>query len=218
MSEKNDDKGFNDAELQDIMDEIESLEQEFVEDSEHASENTTASEPESSAETEVEAKAETPEPTPESEPTAEVVETKAEDKSEDVDDVLGQIENEIENEVTDNVVEMKQPEPATPETSTEVETPAAAEPTPAPVATTTDSSVSFTGNGHVDFQMSVNLGGKTATLKVDPGKGLVVNLEGVDLQITEDGCSVEMDGGVKFSVPFGNTEAVTSSDKKKTAA
>lgn len=179
MSEKNDEKGFNDAELQDIMDEIESLEQEFVED-DGASETVEAKTEESTPEPE-------PTPEPEAKTTEEVVETKAEtteETSEDVDDVLGQIENEIENEIADNVVEMKQPEPAA-----------------------SGSAVSFTGNGQLDFQMSVNLGGKTATLKVDPGKGLVVNLEGVDLQITEEGCSVEMDGGVKFSVPFGNTDA-----------
>tara|TARA_R110002072_G_scaffold64203_1_gene159055 strand:+ start:30732 stop:31322 length:591 start_codon:yes stop_codon:yes gene_type:complete len=191
MSEKNEDKGFNDAELQDIMDEIENLEKEFVDEdtavseqdgtSEHA---TVSEQPKSETKEEhtpVEASAETEkEPAPEPESSV----------SDETDDVLGQIENEVESEDS-NVVEMKT-------VTSPVET---------PFATSTDTPVSFTGSGQIDFQMSVNLGGKIATVKVDPELGLVVNLEGVDLQITEDGCSVEMDGGVKFSVPFGTTAA-----------
>lgn len=209
MSEKNDEKGFNDTKLQDIMDEIESLEQEFVED-DGASETVEAKTEESTPEPEPEPA--TPTPEPKAKTTKKVVETKAEtteETSKDVDDVLGQIENEIENEITDNVVEMKQPEPA-PKPATPIAETTTPTPITTPVATpepaASGSAVSFTGNGQLDFQMSVNLGGKTATLKVDPGKGLVVNLEDVDLQITKDGYNVEIDRRVKFSVPFGNTD------------
>jgi len=63
--------------------------------------------------------------------------------------------------------------------------------------------VEFTASGQMNFSMNFEVAGQTAHLEVTEN-GLVVNVDGMHLSINEaDGCSVEMDGGVKFSVPMG---------------
>ena len=63
--------------------------------------------------------------------------------------------------------------------------------------------VEFQASGQMNFSMNFEVGGQTAHLEITE-QGLVVSLDGMNLSIDEtDGCTVDMDGGVKFSVPMG---------------
>ncbi len=202
-------QNFNDAELQDIMNEIESLEKEFVE--QEASEESSAQaetdivqaeEPETieaaseedmthEAETEVEA-SEDFEETPE-------LEASQEDfQEDDFQEEDFQEEAHAESD-TDNVVSME------------------GHRTQASATSTSDSSsageMTFSGQGQMDFNMSFTLGEKQATLSVEDGK-LKVSVAGVELHLSEEGCEVEMAGGVHFSVPLDSS---TNSAGKKAA-
>lgn len=92
-----------------------------------------------------------------------------------------------------------------------------------PTHTTTSSSTTANSGSGVSFQaqgqMSLNLdfmvGQETAKLVIDPVKGLVVTLAGVELCINEDsGCTVAMDNGMKFTIPLSSQ---VNSLKKKSA-
>lgn len=169
MSEKdeNQDQSFNDAELQDIMNEIENLEREFEEE-ESPSEGAQAAT--SEEETPIVASEEAPE---EEEIVAEA-----------------EAEEEIEEPVSEesNIVEMDSRRATTTHTSSNDE----------------GGYMEFSGQGQVDMQMNFNLGEETATVSIKNGK-LEVSLSGVQMTLTEDGCQVEMAGGVKFSVPVNGT-------------
>lgn len=198
MSEENGnaEKSFNDAELQDIMNEIESLEKEFVEEggAEVAAEVTA----EATAE-------ETPEPQPEEE--APVAETPAEEP----ETVEASSEEESEDLVSEaeNYEDENQPEPA-PQAEVEVEVEAnnvVAMPTQkAAPAAGGEGYMQFSGQGDMDMQLNFQLGSETATVNVSGGS-LNVKLAGVELQLTENGCEVNMEGGVKFSVPLTGSQA-----------
>jgi hypothetical protein len=254
---------FNDAELQDIMNEIENLEREFVED------DAVAAAPEESAPVDTastESVAEDMiEPNPEPEMVEEVVETAPE--SEMVEEVVEAVpepemveevvETAPESEMVEEVVEAV-PEPemveevveAAPESEiveevvaptpepemveevvTPVEVAAVAEeetieeiddvldqtveeevstpvgPEPTPISDIKESSeapggqMHFEGHGQLDFKMNFQLGAQDAAVSVKQGK-LHVELDGVQLEINEDGCWVNMAGGVQFNVPF----------------
>lgn len=134
MAEKKD-KGFNDAELQDIMSEIESLEREYEDDKPQATEEVAP--------------------------------------TEEVETVVSETTTE------DNVVNFT------------------------PKAATGDHQVEFHGAGTVNFSLNFEVAGQKAHLDITE-QGLAVSLDGMNLTINEtDGCTVEMDGGVKFSVPMG---------------
>ena len=189
-----DETGFNDAELQDIMNEIESLEKEFVEEEQTSQPEAVeaAAEPEvveAEAEPVAEEPAEEepvveepvaesePEPTPEPEVVEEVV---AEEPTPEPEPV-----QEEPAPVQDNVVAMDSPAPEF----------------------SGGSQMDFQGSGQMDFQMTFMIGESQAKVWVSKEKGLVVTMDGVDMNISEDGCSVEMEGGVKFSIPFGPSKA-----------
>jgi hypothetical protein len=145
-------QGFNDAELQDIMSEIENLEREYED------------------ETPMSKEAE-----------AEVV-VQEQDSVETAEGSISQIEE-------DNVVSFKPA--AKTHTSTE------------------GHQVDFQGSGQMDFSMNFEVAGQTAHLEVTES-GLVVSLDGMHLSVNEEeGCTVQMDGGVKFSVPM-KTKAKSS--------
>lgn len=159
----NKEEGFNDAELQDIMSEIENLEREYEGDSSKV-ENTPVEEVQST-ESEVS--------------TEEVVATTLEEEFAGIDPVAVEAEEVVEA-IEDNIVQFE-PE----------ETP------------TSEQQVEFHGAGKIDFSLSFQVAGKTADLKITK-EGLVVSLDGMNLTIDEEnGCTIEMEGGVKFSVPMG---------------
>ncbi len=72
--------------------------------------------------------------------------------------------------------------------------------------------VEFTANGDMNLNMNFSIGESTATLMVSKERGLCVQMEGVNLEIGEEGCTVELAGGVKFTVPL--TAGGAGSNKK----
>lgn len=156
-SSTDEEKSFNESELQDIMSEIEDLEKEFEAD-------TTMS------------------------------------LQEQIDAELESVTEEVATEVvsTEPVAQVLSFEKATPKT------------------TTTKSSggeVSFAAHGQMKLNLDFKIGEDTATLSIDPVKGLVVMMTGVELCINEvTGCTVTMDNGMNFTIPLS---AQDKSLKKK---
>ena len=78
---------------------------------------------------------------------------------------------------------------------------------------TAGANMDFSASGSMDLNLNFKIGSETATLKVDGNKGLVVEMGGVEIQITEsEGCTVTMEGGVNFNIPL--TTSGESSKKK----
>lgn len=175
--DRKNDQGFNEEELQDIMSEIEDLEKEFVEE--------TAT-----------AEAEGPH-----------------------DDLQDTIDKEIEElnkiDITEPVAEAETPVEATSEPTveaTEEDNVVSILKEETPVATTCEGTysgapVEFSANGEMNLNMNFSVGESTATLMVSKEGGLSVQMDGVDLEITDQGCTVELSGGVKFTVPLTAREA-----------
>ncbi len=149
---------FNDSELQDIMAEIESLEQDFSSD----------------------------EPEVEQEMTAEV-----------------EVEDDFSSELDDEVVAEESFEEG-PEDAPESEIFAEEECSVSEITPISKSSsqspMEFHGAGVLDFNMTFPVGDQKANVKVEDGQVKVIVGE-VSFSISEDGCFVEMAGGVQFSVP-----------------
>jgi hypothetical protein len=77
------------------------------------------------------------------------------------------------------------------------------------------SGVSFQAQGQMSLNLDFMVGQESAKLVIDPVKGLVVTLSGVELCINEDsGCTVSMDNGMKFTIPLSSQ---VNSLKKKSA-
>jgi hypothetical protein len=139
-------QGFNDAELQDIMSEIENLEREYEDDAPVSSKRQ-----------------------------AEVVTHEQDSASEPVAETSN-----------DNIVNFE------PQTETQ--------------AVSGDQQVEFQGSGQMSFSMNFEVAGQTAHLEITEA-GLVVSLDGMHLSVNDiEGCTVKMDGGVKFSVPMKTKE------------
>ena len=77
------------------------------------------------------------------------------------------------------------------------------------------SGVSFQAKGQMSLNLDFMIGQETAKLVIDPIKGMIITLSGVELCINEDsGCTVEMDNGMKFTIPLSSQ---ANSLKKKSA-
>lgn len=88
-------------------------------------------------------------------------------------------------------------------------------PTPVTTSTNSSSGVSFAAHGQMSLNLDFMVGQETAKLTIDPVKGLVVTLSGVELCISEDsGCTVSMENGMKFTIPLTSSAIST---KKKSA-
>ncbi|MBC7537831.1 MAG: hypothetical protein H7281_03360 [Bacteriovorax sp.] len=88
--------------------------------------------------------------------------------------------------------------------------------TSAPASTACSSSeISFAAHGQMNLNLDFKVGEETARLSIDPVKGLIVTMSGVELCINqEDGCKVTMESGVKFTIPLTSSESAL---KKKSA-
>lgn len=91
---------------------------------------------------------------------------------------------------------------------------------PEPVAvmpelkTSTTSNVALTATGNMALNLAFKIGEENATLFIDQEKGLIVSFSGVEICLhAEKGCTVEMAGGVSFTVPVQSGAA----SKKKSA-
>ena len=77
------------------------------------------------------------------------------------------------------------------------------------------SEISFEAQGQMNLNLGFKIGEETVKLVIDPIKGLLVTMAGVELCINqEDGCKVTMESGVKFTIPLTSSE---SAFKKKSA-
>ena len=77
------------------------------------------------------------------------------------------------------------------------------------------SEVSFEGHGQMNLNLGFKIGEENAKLTIDPVKGLILVMSGVELCINqEDGCKVTMDSGVKFIIPLTSPQSIL---KKKSA-
>ncbi len=80
--------------------------------------------------------------------------------------------------------------------------------TPTTTPTTTKGSeVAFSAQGSMALTLDFKVGTENAKLTIDPTKGLTVTLAGVELVINEtEGCHVVMENGMKFSIPLSSLE------------
>ncbi len=59
-----------------------------------------------------------------------------------------------------------------------------------------------------DFEMSFPIGKKRVQLTVRPGQTLSINLNGVQLNINEENCSISLEAGVSFAIPHNEKKGV----------
>jgi hypothetical protein len=77
------------------------------------------------------------------------------------------------------------------------------------------SEVSFEAQGQMNLNLGFKIGEENVKLTIDPIKGLVLIMSGVELCINqEDGCKVTMDSGIKFIIPLTSPQSIL---KKKSA-
>lgn len=164
-----DESGFNESELQDIMSEIENLEKDF-------------------------------EDVPTSKATApSITKTKLQEE----------IDREMEASAEAAILETTKQEASVLSFSQNKKSAAA----PVVAQTTSGNEVAFSANGQMSLNLDFKVGEQCAKLCIDPQKGLVVTLSGVELCINEDsGCVVSMDNGMKFTIPLAVAE---NTSKKK---
>lgn len=131
-----------------------------------------------------------------------------------------ELQNEIDRELEMSFVEKEEEElaQATPAVLT-FEKKTTAQPTQAvaaAVATPAASSeISFEAHGQMNLNLGFKIGEESAKLTIDPVRGMIVTMSGVELRINqEDGCIVTMENGVKFTIPLTSSE---SNLKKKSA-
>lgn len=132
-----------------------------------------------------------------------------------------ELQNEIDRELEMSFVEKEEEElaQATPAVLTFEKKPTA-QPTQtaiaAPIAAAAASSeISFEAHGQMNLNLGFKIGEENAKLTIDPVRGMVVTMSGVELRINqEDGCIVTMENGVKFTIPLTSSE---SNLKKKSA-
>lgn len=192
-----DSQSFNDSELEDIMAEIESLESDF-------------------SETEIESELKSPE-------------VLAFDSSKaNKTDLQKQIEDEINNEIVESASafqeteepaaftdeELAEIEDSTDEVAMETNTVLPFE-TKKSTSNKPKSEMSFEATGSMNVVLKFKVGSETAELFIDQDHGLIVNMNGVELCLSEDaGCTVTMENGINFNIPLTSSQ---SSSKKKSA-
>ena len=82
-------------------------------------------------------------------------------------------------------------------------------------STEPSSTVNFQAHGQMSLNLDFKVGQESANLVIDPIMGLIITISGVEICINEDsGCTVEMDNGMKFTIPLSSQ---TNSLKKKSA-
>lgn len=213
-------QSFNDSELEDIMSEIENLEKEFVEDGEKSPKDLSLTEaPTSELQDEIDKEVETisDEMSPEAEAPVEMsseeapaeIVSEAEVTDAEIESIEAEIDAEVESiEVVEVAAVAEEPEEvAVEEVSNVVSLPVSEK------ITSSGANMDFSASGSMDLNLNFKIGSETATLKVDGNKGLIVEMGGVEIQITEsEGCTVTMEGGVNFNIPL--TTSGESSKKK----
>lgn len=186
MTDNNDsDANFNDAELQDIMSEIESLEKEFVEDEEQEIEAQEVVDAlEDDYPVEIQASTEVT-------PAAEE------------DDIVS--EADIES-ITQDMVNVQKAEEQEENNVAELQIVRDEQASSAPVSAT-PGTMSFQGSGKLDLALNFFVGDQQATLKVVDGEGLTVDMAGTTLTFDANGCQVNIEGGANISLPLNSIKS-----------
>ena len=60
---------------------------------------------------------------------------------------------------------------------------------------------------NLDFEMSFPIGHKRVKFTVRPGERMLIALDGVDLTIDEENCSISLKAGVNFAIPHGEKKS-----------
>ena len=207
------DGSFNEEELQDIMNEIESLEKDFSGDSSIDSEE--ASQSKESEEVEK----------PE---VGDLDLGHSDDSSSTENDLQSTIDAEIaelnaiqdiggpEDESTEQVDQNQTPEGHSGECNLQADESEnvvnISDEQPGPSAALegahAGAPVDFSCQGEMNLNMKFSVGEKQAHLIIDKNKGLTVQLDGVQLNMNDsEGCIISLPGGVKFVVPLTSNEA-----------
>ena len=161
------DKNFNESELQDIMSEIENLEKEFANE-EHNDVPETGMTLQEAID-------------------AEMMSMNAPTEV---------VEQEVQAEAV--VMDLIKPTAVEKIMSTPVST---------EIPKSDKSEVSFQAHGQMSFNLDFKVGMDTAKLTVDPVKGLMVTVAGVEFCINEDsGCTVSMENGMTFTIPLSSQD------------
>jgi hypothetical protein len=180
------DSNFNESELQDIMAEIESLEKEFEGES-------------------VETMEATAEPI--------VVPVKKTALQEEIEREIEMSMEVSDEKKVDMVMDIADEPIVTPVAPVQEPKVLAFEKKSTP--SVSGSEISFEATGSMTLNLGFKVGNESAKLTIDPVKGLLVTMNGVELCISsEEGCKVTMENGVKFTIPLTSAE---STSKKKTA-
>lgn len=143
-----------------------------------------------------------------------VVETSPMSLQEKID---AELDRELSATQAETVVEAvrETPKEAAKQTVLTFEKPMALAPVATPTSISTSSEVTFAAHGQMSFNLDFKVGQDTAKLVVDPIKGLIVTVSGVELCINEDsGCTVSMENGMTFTIPLSSQN---KSLKKKAA-
>jgi hypothetical protein len=230
---ENVEKSFNDDELQDIMDEIETLEKEFVEEPNAEAPQTDTNLALSEAkENSIQEAIDKEVATIGEEIVSEAkIEASEEIAQAELEEPLGDFEEEVSasSEVETEEVLVSAVEEAVSEAPVEsdqeiadvddilAESDNVVELTPAATTTsstsTQGSNMDFSAQGNMNLNLNFSIGEETGTLIVNEDQGLKVSVSGVEFHISEEtGCVVEMPGGIKFEIPL--TAASSSSTKK----
>lgn len=131
-----------------------------------------------------------------------------------------EIERELEmslqsGEVTKEEVQASVVTQTVAETPTPTPTVLAFEKKSQPVPSTVAPEISFEATGAMNLNLGFKIGEETAKLSIDPVKGMMVTMNGVELCINQEiGCTVTMENGVTFTIPLTSTNSTT---KKKSA-
>lgn len=212
MSDNQNEQSFNEDELKDIMDEIESLEEDYgeveeeevvaaAEESEEApSEEVAEAEPVEEEPQQVEAAQQEPEPVVEEEPVVQEAAPAEEvdeddDDSYDVEQILDDGDDD-DDEDLETVAEPGEEAVAAKEDNVvELNKPVAQ---PA----TGDSAVQLNAQGQMNLAMNFEFNGAQSNIVLENGC-VKINLPGVNVVFSEkDGCQIAADNGMTFQLPL----------------
>lgn len=200
---ENEETGFNEAELQDIMSEIENLEKEFSDSPLESSgegvelsmvEDSLKVAPEFVEKTDLQKQIDeemsasfdnqlTEADTSEAELSMDHVDT----EMMEADEILGEVDVEDVADLESNVIDMNSI--AKPRVSS-------------------SAPVSLACEGNMTMSMSFKLGDGEVKLSVNGDQGVTLSFSGVEVHMTEsEGCVVEMNNGVKFQIPLSEVKS-----------
>jgi hypothetical protein len=196
-----DDKSFNEAELQDIMSEIEDLEKEFVNAEPHSKNLAEKIEADEIAQMSKRTSLD------------EVLTVKSQNVKDVMDtnfseEMSSEEENEVEEEMDlGDIVDAQEIAP--------IKTQILPFEKVTPKFKSKDPEVTLDVKGQMSLNLDFKVGSESAKLSIDPLKGLSVTVSGVEIIIDDvTGCTVTMNNGMKFTIPLSSDE---KSLKKKTA-